>query len=68
MPRNRIAQELEAIAHPLDANRDILDLIYRDLAKYRRTDTGRNKEDTPRRPLPGVRFAPGRGRSGKMPG
>jgi len=42
MPRNRIAQELEAIAHPLDANRDVLDLIYRDLVKYRRTDTGRN--------------------------
>ena len=42
MPRYKIAQELEAMAHLLDANRDILDLVYRDLVKYRRQDTGRN--------------------------
>ncbi|MCX5887904.1 MAG: ISNCY family transposase [Deltaproteobacteria bacterium] len=42
MPRNKIAQELEAIAHLLDANQDILDLVYCDLVKYRRQDTGRN--------------------------
>ena len=33
MPRNKIAQELEAIAHLLDANQDILDLVYGDLVK-----------------------------------
>ena len=42
MPRNKIAQELEAIARLLDANQDILDLVYGDLVKYRRQDTGRN--------------------------
>jgi len=42
MPRNKIAQELEAIAHLLDANQDILDLVYCDLVKHRRQDTGRN--------------------------
>ena len=41
MPRNKIAQELEAIAHLLDANQDILDLVYCDPVKYRREDTGR---------------------------
>jgi IS5 family transposase len=41
MPLNKIALELEAIAHLLDANRDILDLVYRDLMKYRPKDTGR---------------------------
>src|SRR5665811_740774 len=41
MPRNKIAQELEAIARLLDANQDILDLVYCDLVKYQRTDTGR---------------------------
>jgi IS5 family transposase len=42
MPRNKIARELEAISQVLDANKDILDLVYSDLVKYRRQDTGRN--------------------------
>jgi transposase, IS5 family len=42
MPRNKIARELEAIARLLDANPDILDLVYGNLVKYRRQDTGRN--------------------------
>jgi len=42
MPRNKIAQELEAMARLLDANPEILDLVYDDLVKYRRQDTGRN--------------------------
>lgn len=42
MPRNKIAQELEAFARLLDANPEILDLVYGDLVKYRRQDTGRN--------------------------
>ena len=29
--RNKIAQELEALDHLLDANQDILDLVYCDL-------------------------------------
>ena len=41
MPRNKIARELEAISQVLDANQDILDLVYGALVKYRRTDTGR---------------------------
>jgi len=43
MPRNKIARELEAISQVLDANQDILDLVYCDLVKYRRKDTGRNR-------------------------
>jgi hypothetical protein len=42
MPRNKIARELEAISRLLDANQDILELVYGDLVKYRRQDTGRN--------------------------
>lgn len=41
MPRNKIARELEAISQVLEANKNILDLVYGDLVKYRRTDTGR---------------------------
>lgn len=42
MPRNKIARELEAISQVLEANKNILDLVYGDLVKYRRQDTGRN--------------------------
>ena len=37
MPRNKIARELEAVSQVLDANQDILDLVYGDPVKYRRT-------------------------------
>jgi IS5 family transposase len=42
LPRNKVARELEAISKVLDENKDILDLVYRDLVTYRRTDTGRS--------------------------
>jgi transposase, IS5 family len=42
MPRNEIAQELEAIARLLEANQDILDLVYSDPVKYRHQYAGRN--------------------------
>ena len=41
MARNKVAQELEAISLVLDQNPGILDLMFRDLVKYQRTDTGR---------------------------
>ena len=41
MAKNKVARELEAISQVLDENRDILDLVYRDLVKHRRQDTGR---------------------------
>ncbi|MCL4504289.1 MAG: ISNCY family transposase [Deltaproteobacteria bacterium] len=42
MARNKVARELEAISQVLDQNPGILDLIFRDLVKYQRTDTGRD--------------------------
>ena len=33
MPRNKIARELEAVSQVLDANQDILDLVYGDLLR-----------------------------------
>lgn len=42
MARNKVARELEAISQVLDQNPGILDLVFRDLVKYRRTDTGRD--------------------------
>jgi hypothetical protein len=36
-----VARELEAISLVLDQNPGILDLVFRDLVKYQRTDTGR---------------------------
>ena len=41
LARNKVARELEAISLVLDQNPGILDLVFRDLVKYRRTDTGR---------------------------
>ncbi len=41
MAKNKVARELEAISQVLDENKDILDLVYRDLVKHRRQDTGR---------------------------
>jgi IS5 family transposase len=42
MARNKVARELEAISQILDKNLGILDLVFRDLVQYRRTDTGRD--------------------------
>jgi IS5 family transposase len=42
LARNKIARELEAISHVLDQNPGILELVFQDLVKYQRTDTGRN--------------------------
>jgi IS5 family transposase len=42
MARNKVARELEAISQVLDNNPGILDLVFRDLVKYRRSDTGRD--------------------------
>jgi transposase, IS5 family len=42
MARNKVARELEAISLVLDQNPAILDLVFRDLVKYQRTDTGRD--------------------------
>jgi IS5 family transposase len=39
--RNKVARELEAISLVLDNNLGILDLVFRDLVKYQRADTGR---------------------------
>jgi transposase, IS5 family len=41
MARNKVARELEAMSLVLDKNLGILDLVFRDLVKYQRTDTGR---------------------------
>ena len=41
MARNKVARELEAISLVLDLNPGILDLVFRDLVTYQRTDTGR---------------------------
>jgi len=41
MARNKVARELEAISRVLDHHPAILDLVFRDLVKYQRTDTGR---------------------------
>ena len=42
LARNKIARELEAISQVLDQNPGILDLVFKDLVKYQRTDTGRD--------------------------
>jgi len=42
MARNKVARELEAISLVLDQNAGILDLVFRDLVQYQRTDTGRD--------------------------
>jgi IS5 family transposase len=42
MARNKVARELEAISLVLDQNPGILDLVFQDLVKYQRTDTGRD--------------------------
>jgi IS5 family transposase len=41
LAKNKVARELEAISQVLDANNDILALVYSDLVKYRRVDPGR---------------------------
>lgn len=41
LARNKVARELEAISRVLDDNPGILDLVFRDLVTYQRTDTGR---------------------------
>ncbi len=41
MPNHKIGQELEGISTVLDSNRDILDLIYRDIIGLRQAATGR---------------------------
>jgi transposase, IS5 family len=42
MAKNKVARELEAISLVLDQNPGILDLVFRDLVQYQRTDTGRD--------------------------
>lgn len=42
MAKNKVARELEAISLVLDQSPAILDLIFQDLVKYQRTDTGRD--------------------------
>jgi IS5 family transposase len=42
MARNKIARELEAISQVLDQNPGILELVFQDLVKCQRTDTGRD--------------------------
>ncbi|MBW2122526.1 MAG: transposase [Deltaproteobacteria bacterium] len=41
MPRNQVARELEAISRVLDDNPGIYDLVYRDMVRAKRPDTGR---------------------------
>lgn len=41
LPNHKIGQELEGISTVLDSNREILDLVYRDLIGLRQADTGR---------------------------
>jgi len=41
LAKNQVARELEAISRLLDHHPAILDLVFRDLVKYQRTDTGR---------------------------
>jgi IS5 family transposase len=41
MPKNKIGQELEAISTVLDDNRQIVDLVYKDLIGQRQANTGR---------------------------
>ena len=41
MPRNEVARELEAISRVLDENRTIYELVYRDMVRAKRPDTGR---------------------------
>ena len=42
LARNKVARELEFISQVLDQNTVILDLVFRDLVKHQRTDTGRD--------------------------
>jgi transposase, IS5 family len=41
IPRNAIGEELEGISKVLEANQQILDIVYADLVGLRKTDTGR---------------------------
>ena len=41
MPRNKVAQDLNAISSVLDENREMLDLVYQDIIGLRKADTGR---------------------------
>ena len=42
---NPIARELEEISKIIDANPGVLDLVYQDLVKAKRHDTGREGSD-----------------------
>lgn len=42
MPRNQVARELEAISKIIDANPQIVELVYKDIAGASRVDTGRS--------------------------
>lgn len=42
IPRNKVAKELKEISKILDANPEMLDVIYQDLVGTMRTDTGRS--------------------------
>ena len=41
MPRNEVARELEAVSRILDDNPAMYDLVYRDMVRAKRPDTGR---------------------------
>jgi len=41
MPQNAISEELEGISKVLEANQQILNVVYADLVGQRKTDTGR---------------------------
>lgn len=41
MPRNEVARELEAISRVLDDNPGIYELVYTDMVRAKRADTGR---------------------------
>jgi IS5 family transposase len=42
MPNNKIARELGAISEIIDTNSQIMDVVYKDIAGPKRSDTGRN--------------------------
>jgi len=42
LPKNKIARELGAISEIIDANPEVVELVYEDIAGASRTDTGRS--------------------------
>ena len=41
MPRNAVAREQEAISRVLDDNSGVYELVYQDMVRAKRVDTGR---------------------------